>query len=127
MLAVDGEDLADDTFLSVGPAVVAAAVAEPGRWALWWPDLTVTVTRNRGMQGLQWQVGGGLDGTAEVWLEPWRDGTILHFYLRAGLDDAARARRDRSWKASVHALKDELEAGRAPGQPTGTTGGGSRS
>jgi hypothetical protein len=114
---VEGEDLADDTFVAAAPAVVARAVTDPARWRLWWPDLTLTVSRDRGRQGVQWQVGGGLTGTAEIWLEPFGDGTVVHFYLRAGLSDLARSLRAQSWKRSVHALKDELEAGREPGTP----------
>ena len=114
---VDGEDLADDTFVAAPPAAVARSIADPARWCLWWPDLSLTVTRNRGSQGLQWTVSGGLSGTAEVWLEPFGDGTVVHFYLRAGLDDRGRTARALAWKRSVHALKDELEQGRAPGLP----------
>lgn len=70
----------------------------------------------------------------EIWLEPWHDGVLLHHYARldagpsptgadppaTGAVDAAaasreRERRVRAWKRSVHALKDELEAGREPG------------
>ena len=114
---MDAEDLADDTFVAAAPAVVARAVADPARWPLWWPDLTLTVTRDRGRRGVQWQVAGALTGSAEIWLEPFGDGTVVHFYLRAGLSDPARSARAQSWKQSVHALKDELEAGREPGTP----------
>jgi hypothetical protein len=114
---VDGEDLADDTYVAAVPGVVARAVAEPGRWSGWWPDLRLTVAEDRGVEGLRWAVAGGLSGTAEIWLEPVGDGTVLHFYLRAGLSDRARRDRARAWKASAHALKDELEAGRAVGTP----------
>jgi hypothetical protein len=114
---MDGDDLADDTFVAAPPAVVARIVADPGRWGVWWPDLELAVTLDRGVQGRQWRVGGALTGTAEIWLEPVGDGTVVHFYLRAALDDRARAARARSWKRSVHAVKDELEQGRAPGTP----------
>lgn len=112
-----GEDLADDTFVAAPPAVLARSVADPARWRQWWPDLSLTVTRDRGSRGLQWTVSGALSGTAEIWLEPYGDGTVVHFYLRAGLDNRARAVRALAWKRSVHALKDELEQGRAPGTP----------
>ena len=116
---MDGEDLADDTFVATPPAALAGAVHDPIRWRQWWPDLALTVAADRGRSGLQWRVGGGLRGTAEIWLEPVGDGTVVHFYLRAGLSDAERARRTLAWKRSVHALKDELEAGRPPGTPVG--------
>jgi hypothetical protein len=117
--------VADDTFVAAAPEVVAAAVHDPARWRRWWPDLEVTSTRDRGVKGHQWLVGGPLQGTAEIWLEPWRDGTVLHLFLRL---DFARERGDRharreherrvlAWKREARALKDELERGREPGEP----------
>jgi hypothetical protein len=114
---VDGDDLADDTFVAVAPGVVAEQVHDPARWRSWWPDLSLTVVRDRGTEGVHWRVSGALEGTAEIWLEPVGDGTVVHFYLRAGLSDPARAARTVAWKRSVHRLKDQLEAGRAPGSP----------
>lgn len=127
-------DVVDDTFVVVHPSVLAAVVADPRRPARWWPDLALTTTRDRGTKGRQWRVddgGAGLVGSAEVWLEPWGDGVVVHLFLRldpvraAHVEGAAlqrwasaeRRRRAQSWKRSVHALKDELEAGRAPGAP----------
>lgn len=112
-------DLVDDAFIAAFPALVARAVADPCRWRRWWPDLHLTVTRDRGVKGQQWAVEGALAGTAEIWLEPWGDGVLVHHYLR--VDPPAlrsgrwlrreRRRRALSWKRSVHALKDELESG----------------
>lgn len=108
-------DLADDTFVIAAPDQVAALVADPQRWRAWWPDLQLTTTRDRGVKGRQWRVQGALVGTAELWLEPWRDGVIVHCYLRceptqAAVDvDRERRRRAQSWKRAVHALKDALE------------------
>jgi hypothetical protein len=63
----------------------------------------------------------------EVWLEPFGDGVILHYYLRADPAGAPyrsvhRAvaevrRRQRAIKRIFWALKDELEGGRRPGEP----------
>jgi hypothetical protein len=117
MPQVNGEDLADDTYLAARPAVVARAVSDPRRWALWWPDLWLTVIRRRGVRGIVWTVGGALAGTAEIWLEPCGDGTVLHFYLRTGLTDAQRVTRTLAWKRCAFALKDELEA--QGGRPSG--------
>ncbi len=114
---MSGQDLADDTFLAVPPREVARAVHDPVRWRRWWPDLVLTLTLDRRLEGLHWEVSGALRGTAEIWLEPFGDGTLVHFYLRAGLADRARGERTRAWKRCVHALKDELERGRAPGTP----------
>jgi hypothetical protein len=123
-------DLVDDTFLACSPHVVAPVVADPQRWSAWWPDLRLTTTRDRGVKGRQWTVEGALVGTAEIWLEPWWDGVILHYFLRADpaaapttergartarpterRTSAERRRRVLRWKSDVHRLKDELEAG----------------
>lgn len=134
--AVPAIDLVDDTFVVAAPELVAGVVADPRRWAGWWPDLRLTVTRDRGRKGQQWRVDGPLTGTAEIWLEPWGDGVLVHHFLRCDLTagaggsgsrvpaasgsraaDRERRRRAQDWKHAVHRLKDELEAGRRPGQP----------
>ena len=57
----------------------------------------------------------------EIWLEPWGDGVVLHWYLRAAPArvvrrlERERAARVLRWKEQVHSLKDRLEAGREPG------------
>lgn len=129
-------DLVDETFIVVPPARLAAVVAERRRWQAWWPDLTLEIFMDRGDQGLRWSVTGALVGSAEVWVEPFGDGAILHYYLRAdptaprtatqarSLPDSPRGRRaaDRlrrrhalRWKASVWQLKREMERDRVPG------------
>lgn len=121
-------ELSDQTFVAVDPAAVAAVVGDPRRWPQWWPDLELEVTRDRGGKGRQWVLTGTIGGTAEIYLEPWHDGTVVHLFLRldlsAGSTDAGRERERRAlaWKRTVHRLKDELEAGRAPG--TGAQVGG---
>jgi len=129
-------DLVDDTFVAATPASIAAAVHDRRRWARWWPGLELTVSRDRGLKGVQWVVCSRADedrsrgrrvrwlGSMEIWLEPWGDGTLLHHYLR--LDPrqplaprTARrfaANRARAWKHSVHRLKDELEGTRICGE-----------
>lgn len=129
-------DLVDDTFVVAGPEVVARAVADPGRWRTWWPDLELSVERDRGAKGVRWLARSSpgaarpVAGSLEIWLEPWGDGVLLHHYAR--LDphgwregaaqqrrwaDRERARLARRWKGHVHALKDEMEHGRPPGEP----------
>jgi hypothetical protein len=114
-------EIADDTFIVAAPADVAAVVADEGRWRRWWPDLTLTVVRDRGPAGLVWAVRGPLDGEMEIWLEPVADGVVLHYLVRAEAagprPDRQRQRRTQAWKQHVHRLKDELEAGREPGRP----------
>jgi hypothetical protein len=131
-------DVADDTYLACPPELVAPLLGDPLRWAGWWPDLRLTTTRDRGLKGRQWAVAGRLTGTAEIWLEPWWDGVVLHFYLRADppgdsaggaggrAGDRERARRAQQWKTHVHRLKDELERGRRPGEPSVAWEGGPR-
>ncbi|MFL6099687.1 MAG: polyketide cyclase / dehydrase and lipid transport [Actinomycetales bacterium] len=112
-----GEDLSDDTYVAAAPRDVAAVTGDPARWRGWWPDLTLTVTRDRGAEGVEWDVTGGLRGTAEIWLEPVADGTVVHFYLRAAMGGRERRRRALAWKRSVYAVKDALEPGRTAGTP----------
>ncbi len=125
LFAVAGVDLIDETFLVAAPAVVARVVRDPGRWRQWWPDLDLLVFQDRGEAGVRWNVRGALAGSMEVWLEPYGDGVILHYYLRcdpppgrilrppAVLREVRR--RAKRAKRVFWALKDELEAGRAPG------------
>lgn len=119
-------DILDETFIVADPAVVRAEITRPERWRQWWPDLRLEVTRDRGAKGMQWAVRGAVVGSMEIWLEPFRDGVVLHYFLRADPGGqpgrVGRRRRVRlqasrtlDWKRHVHALKDELEAGREPG------------
>jgi hypothetical protein len=117
-----GVQISDQTFIAAERSLVAAIVADPRRWHLWWPDLTLELTRDRGLKGCQWVVRGPVGGTAEVYLEAWQDGTVLNLFLRlSGPDEAGRHRggaaqaRTLAWKRSVTRLKDEMEAGRLPG------------
>ena len=129
-------DLVDETFIVVQPARLAAVVAEQSRWQQWWPELTMQVFMDRGEKGLRWSMTGELVGSAEIWVEPFGDGAILHYYLRGdpadpksttqarqesqsprGRRSADRLRRRHAlrWKQIVWSLKAEMEAGRAPG------------
>ncbi|EOM78158.1 polyketide cyclase / dehydrase and lipid transport [Rhodococcus rhodnii] len=114
--------VADQTFVAAAPARVAAAVDRRGRWRSWWPDLAVTVGENRGDKGVRWTIGGPLDGTMEVWLEPVLDGTVVHYFVHAEptreVDPVAenRVRRVQGKRMSFE-IKAELERGRAAGEP----------
>lgn len=114
-------DIADETFLVADRAGLAARFAEPALWRSWWPDLELSVSRDRGDAGIRWDVHGRLNGTAEIWLEPWHDGVIVHWFVRARLASgdapALRDRMIRAHKRRIHRLKDELERTRAPGMP----------
>jgi hypothetical protein len=124
-------DLVDDTFVVADPGRVATLVRDPASWRRWWPDLTLTVREDRGHKGVRWAVDGPLVGTSEIWLEPFGDGVLVHYYLRADptgrvpagatarrrFADRLRRRHALAWKRTVHALKDEMEGGRRPGEP----------
>ena len=128
-------DLIDETFVVAEPARVAAALHHPGLWRSLFPDLDLTVFMDRGDEGLRFTVTGAMVGSSEFWVQEWGDGAIVHYYLRADLTRrgsdteamtgagralARRAVRARTahvhrLKAGINALKDRLEAGRAPG------------
>jgi len=128
---VPSVDVVDETFLAVARSRVAAVFADPARWPTLWPDLRLATMADRGDQGIRWTVAGALVGSMEVWLEELLDGTVLHYYLRADAADARgrpvalpprRAaaegrRRQQAAKAIALALKHDLEAGRAAGEP----------
>ena len=87
---------------------------------------------DRGVRGLRWNVSGGLVGTAEVDLAPQEAGVVVRYVLAADptapgsrtlprrLPDSPHGRRELAalhrrhalaWKATVWAIKDELESG----------------
>lgn len=131
-------DLVDETFIVADRTVLAAEVADPESWARWWPELTLTVFMDRGLDGIRWSVSGDAwCGSLEIWLEPVGDGVLVHHYARLDPVDRAtggplplpvdargwrraareRARRARRWKQSAWEMKDRLERDRRPGEP----------
>ncbi len=126
-------DLIDETFVAAPPEVVAAHVADPTQWRRWWPARRLEVFMDRGERGIRWSITGDLVGSAEIWLEPVLDGTLVHYFVRAEPPGGAaeggpaadqgrrgarlRAREAQRWKRQVWALKDALESGRRPGEP----------
>lgn len=106
-------DLVDETFIRATPEQVREQFNHAGWLGSLWPHLAVSVVRDRGVKGIRWEVTGQVVGDMEVWLEPWRDGVIVHHYLRGVRGERAPrdvgARHTRRWKAAVHALKDRLE------------------
>jgi hypothetical protein len=118
-------DVIDETFLVAPPAAVAAELKSPELWRRLFPDLECAAYEDRGDEGVRLRVSGALVGTSEFWVEPWGDGAIVHYYLRA--DPArelsprrlirARERHRVRVKAGLNALKDRLEAGRVVGMP----------
>jgi len=118
--------LIDETWIGAGPERTSAALADSGMWPSWWPTLQLTVTRDRGLKGIQWAarsragVHRALAGTVEVWLEPMHDGVLLHHFVRLDPVDGrplgrrrqARLLREFGWqgKQAFWSLKDGLEA-----------------
>jgi hypothetical protein len=134
---VAGVDLVDETYVVVERGRLAAVIADPSRWRQWWPSLDLTVFMDRGLDGIRWSITGELIGSAEIWLEVYGDGVLVHYYLRGeptvpgsattarSLPDSARGRRELyrlrrhhaiAWKRVVWSLKDEMEGDRRPGE-----------
>ena len=111
-----GVDIVDETYIHAAPEEVSAHVADPRNQRRWWPHLDLDTVRDRGVKGQRWRIEGAITGTMEIWLEPFRDGVILHHYVRG--EGAGRRRRSVGtrhtlrWKRDVTRLKDLLE-GRA--------------
>ncbi len=117
-------DIADDTFIVADRSRLAALFADPGTWRRWWPDLDLALAEDRGLEGTRWTVSGRYRGSAEIWLEKWRDGVIVHWYLRvepgagAGRPGRVEHRMATDHKRRIHALKDEWERDRHVGDVT---------
>ncbi len=118
-------DLIDETFVVAPPAVVAEELRSPELWRRLFPDLECAAYLDRGDEGVRLTVSGALVGTSEFWVEPWGDGAIVHYYLRADPAEPLSPKRilrvgERHrvrLKEGLNALKDRLEAGREPGLP----------
>jgi hypothetical protein len=130
-------DLIDETFVVADPAALSRRLQDPELFRRWWPRREFVVFMDRGAQGVRWTVTGDVVGTCETWLEPFGDGAIVHFFLRADPTRrgsatepltgsprtlARRARRVRrsealTWKAMLNGVKDSLERDRPVGAP----------
>ena len=124
-------DVAQECFVVGRLGELAGWAHSPSTASALWPGLSVTVEQDRGAEGVRWAVSGPLVGTAEIWLEPYGDGVLVHCYLRADrvgrpLRRAAALRMKRKWQRHLTGrlweLKDRTEAGRTPGT-AGQVGG----
>jgi hypothetical protein len=106
-------DIVDETFIRASPEVVRESLDASDWVAQVWPHLAPSVTRDRGLKGVRWAVTGQVVGEMEVWLEPFRDGVVVHHYVRGHRGPRAprnvATRHTLRWKRAVHALKDRLE------------------
>jgi hypothetical protein len=117
-------DISCDDLVVADPAYVAERLGSDTLWREWWPDLTLTPSERRGLEGVRWAVTGAAIGTAEWWLEPVRDGVVVHWYLRVDpakpVRGQALARLEERYVASYREhlwrFKDEAEMGRAAGE-----------
>jgi ribosome-associated toxin RatA of RatAB toxin-antitoxin module len=117
-------DISCDDLVVADPAYVAQRLGADSLWREWWPDLTLTPSERRGLEGVRWAVTGAAIGTAEWWLEQVRDGVVVHWYLRVDPRRPAGPRRltrlrERyvaQYREHIWRLKDELEGGRAAGE-----------
>lgn len=117
-------DISCDDLVVADPAYVAERLGSDTLWREWWPELTLTPSERRGVEGVRWAVTGAAVGTAEWWLEQVRDGVVVHWYLRVDPRTPVRGRalarlRERyvtRYREHLWRFKDEVEAGRAAGE-----------
>jgi hypothetical protein len=126
-------DISDHAFVALPPVDVGRSGDGPCALSAWVPGLGLEPVLDRGEEGVLWRAvardpaGVPWSGTAEVWLEPWHDGTVVHVYVRldpAGdapghvrgpaLDRWRESLRDR-WRWLFLAWRRRVDAGRAPG------------
>ncbi|TNC33017.1 polyketide cyclase / dehydrase and lipid transport [Mumia zhuanghuii] len=119
-------DVIDQTYAAVPPRALREVLCAEPAWARVLPDLRLDCFEDRGVRGKRWTVSGGLDGTAEVWLEEVGEGTVVHVFLQADpatvpRSERARAALDRAYrirlKRWVTGVRDRLDAAREVGMP----------
>ncbi|MGH3497553.1 MAG: SRPBCC family protein [Nocardioidaceae bacterium] len=125
-------DIVDESFVAADPKSARSVLCDEARWRKWFPGLVLDCFDDRGPLGKRWAVSGRLVGTAEVWLEEYGDGVLLHVYIRADPADRAgsaaaegrtasertRRRLRRRYalplKRRMFEAKDEIEAAALP-------------
>ena len=132
LTGVSSVQVADETFVAAEPVLVGDAVGDRAAWRRWFPDLILEVVEDRAEKGLRWTVTGPLTGTMEIWLQPMRDGVVLHYFLHAeptGAGPAELARmnlaamthqRRVAGKRMAFEVKNRLEASRPVGVAPGS-------
>jgi hypothetical protein len=114
-------DIIAESWLRVSPNVAAPMLREPERLLEWFPELELTVFMDRGEQGTRWSMAGALLGSMEVWLEGWREGCIVHWYVRGDVPPVDRPTSPRRARIvtedlhtrivrHMHAFKDRVES-----------------
>ena len=128
-------DVSDQSLVATAPDAVAGDPWGPCRVDLWLPGLGVAEVLDRGREGRLWRAWAVTAevrwrGTAEVYLEPWHDSTVVHLYVRldpvgsAGTAAVAvdgrqvdrwRAQLVARWRHHAWQWRDMRTAGRQPG------------
>ncbi|MDN5851685.1 MAG: polyketide cyclase / dehydrase and lipid transport [Actinomycetia bacterium] len=116
-------DITDENVIVAPVADVRAVLCDEDWWHARIPGAQLRCIDDRGPLGKRWAVGGDLVGSAEVWLEEWADAVVVHVFWQVDRADKKTVsvreqhRYSVAVKRHVMALKDTLEAGRAPGTP----------
>ncbi len=106
----------DESFIVAAPAAIAAFLGDERCWSTWFPEIRLHCVEDRAGLGKRWAVTGAWQGSAEVWVEQFGDGAIVHVFLRA--HDVHRRwwpRYARRLRRHMFTVKDELEGLREPG------------
>lgn len=110
-------DLVTEHFIVADRSAIRSVLCEASRWEGWLGDLRLEAYEDRGLDGVRWRVSGAFTGTAEVWIEAYADGAVAHAFLRLdGNHERLRRRYGPPLQRGLFAVKDALEAGRAPGE-----------
>ncbi|UPK73398.1 hypothetical protein MU582_13225 [Nocardioidaceae bacterium SCSIO 66511] len=123
MSSVTALDITDETLVVAAPQRVRDVLCDEAFWQQRMPGVRLRRIEDRGLLGKRWAVDGAMRGSAEVWLERWADGVVVHVFWQVDpadgrrLDARGRRRFGLEVKAHVTAVKDSLEEGRAPGTP----------
>lgn len=112
-------DLIIDTYVHSRPDVVAERIADRAWRHQFWSQWIVVVVEERGLEGVRWKLDDPhATGSTEIWIQPYRDRSLLHTYVRVDRVGRPwprwmaavmqrRVRADLSRK--LWTLKDELE------------------
>ncbi len=124
---VTGINVVDEWYFAVSPAVAAARLGRLSFARALWPDLALSISEYRGLEGIRLLVHAPWKGTAEIWLEACGDGVIVHTYLRVTPPRPEWAtprrlrreaqRRSRYARRVLWCTRDILERDRRPGEP----------
>lgn len=113
-------DLILETYVHAPAQPVARRVSATGFARELWSQWSVTVSQDRGSQGVRWVLDDPVfTGSCEVWIETVAaDGCVLHTFVRVdrrrGRIGAWRRRRVRSAIVqTLWRLKDDVESGAA--------------